>query len=95
MRQGLANRQVDAILLCRGCGTRAIGIRERTVCPGTDGNGLVRVLSDILCDAPRIGMLWPGGILWRQDLEARMDTNRFSRLAIAEPERLGVSRSDG
>jgi len=94
MRPGLASRQVDAILLCRGCGTRAIGIRERTVCPGSTAT-LVRVLSDILGNAPRIGMLWPGGILWRPDLEARMDTNRFSRPAIAEPERLGVSRSDG
>src|SRR6185436_14100314 len=47
MRAGLANRHVAGIPSWRGCGMRAIGIRERGPGLGTCGSGLVRVLSDI------------------------------------------------
>ena len=47
MRAGLASRHVAAIRFSRGCGTRAIGIRERAVGLETSGSGLLRVLSDI------------------------------------------------
>src|SRR5215210_6054026 len=47
MRAGLASRHVVGIRFSRGCGTREMGIRERTFGLETCGSELVRVLSDI------------------------------------------------
>src|SRR5687768_15118991 len=54
MRAGLASRHVVAIRFSRGCGTREIGIRERTFGLETCGSELVGVLSDIVGHAPSL-----------------------------------------